>query len=55
MLPVIKKSMQVQVPEEVRESYIVEALQPELYLDVSQMRKKYYVSARLEFAMAGTV
>ena len=49
VLPVIKKSMQVQVPEQLRESYIVEALQPELYLDISQMRKKYYVSARLEF------
>ena len=49
VLPVIKKSMEVQVPEKLRESYIVEALHPQIYLDISQMRKKYYISARLEF------
>lgn len=49
VLPVIKKSMSVVVPEEIRESYVVEPLQPRIYLDIMHFRKSYWVSARLEF------
>ncbi len=49
VLPVINKSMGVTVPEQLRESYVVEPLQPRLYLDMNQNRKKYWVSAKLLF------
>lgn len=49
VLPVIKKSMQITVPEEMKDRYIVEAIQPQLYLDILQIRKKYVVMARVKF------
>lgn len=49
VLPVIKKSMSLQVPDEIRENYIVEPLQPKLYLDINRTKKKFGVSARIEF------
>ncbi len=49
VLPVIKKSMSLQVPEEIRENYVVEPLQPKLYLDINRTKKKLWVSARIEF------
>lgn len=49
VLPVLKKSMQVTVPTELKSSYIVEPLQPQLYLDVTQSKTKCYVQATIQF------
>ncbi len=51
VLPVIKKSMSLQVPDEIRENYIVEPLQPKLYLDInrSNSKKRFWVSAWISF------
>lgn len=49
VLPVIKKSMCVDVPQQLRESYIVEPLQPKIYLDINQTKRKYWISAKIEF------
>lgn len=50
VLPVIKKSISVSVPEKIRESYVVEPLEASLYLDILRSRTKCYVSARIQFA-----
>lgn len=49
VFPVIKKSMGVTVPPQLRENYVVEQLQPKVYLDITHKKKKYWVSARVEF------
>ncbi len=49
VLPVIKKSMSLQVPEEIHKNYIVEPLQPKIYLDINRTKKKFWVSAKIEF------
>lgn len=49
VLPVIKKSMGVTVPQQLRENYVVEQLRPKVYLDITHTKKRYWVSARLEF------
>lgn len=49
VLPVIKKSMTVNVPQEIRDNYIVEQLVPRLYLDITLSRNKYAVSAVIKF------
>lgn len=49
VLPVIKKSMHVEVPQKLRESYVVEPLVPKLYLDINHSRKKFWISAKIEF------
>ena len=49
VLPVIKKSMQVSIPQELRDSYVVEPLKPQIYLDVEQIQKKSWVSAGIRF------
>ncbi len=50
VLPVIKKSMKVAVPMELKNSYIVEPLTPKLYLDVAQSKTKCYIQATIQFA-----
>ncbi len=49
VLPVIKKTMRVAVPVELKNSYIVEPLNPQLYLDIMQSKTKYYVQAEIHF------
>ena len=49
VLPVIKKSMHVRVPVELKNSYIVEPLVPQLYLDIVSSKTKRYVSAVIRF------
>lgn len=49
VLPVIKKSMHVTVPAELKNNYIVEPLTPQLYLDVAQSKTKCYVRATIQF------
>ena len=49
VLPVIKKSMQLTVPLELNNNYIVEPLVPKLYLDIVRSKTKIYVSARIHF------
>ena len=49
VLPVIQKTMQLEIPDELRCSYVVEPLRPALYLDLRQITKHIWVSARLEF------
>lgn len=49
VLPVIKKTMTVSVPMELKNHYIVEALNPKLYLDVVILKKKHYIQAKVEF------
>lgn len=50
VLPVIKKTMSVSVPQEIRDRYVVETLIPKLYLDIKLLRKKSYVSAVIKFS-----
>ena len=49
VLPVVKKSMCIKLPESLKESYIVEPLKPRLYLDINHTKKKYWVGAKLQF------
>ena len=49
VLPVIKKSMDVAVPPELKNNYIVEPLFPQLFLDVAQSKTKCYVRAEIHF------
>lgn len=49
VLPVIKKSMIVNVPRELKEKYIVEPLNPQIYLDVAKSKTKRYVRATIHF------
>ncbi len=49
VLPVIKKSIHVSVPIELKESYIVEPLVPKLYLDIAYSKTKCYISASIQF------
>ncbi|HBI61110.1 MAG TPA: helicase, partial [Lachnospiraceae bacterium] len=50
VLPVIKKSIHVSVPMELKNSYIVEPLVPKLYLDIACSKTKCYISAVIQFA-----
>lgn len=49
VLPVMKKSLQVSVPREIKENYVVEPLVPKLYLDIAQSKTKCYVRGTIEF------
>lgn len=49
VLPAIKKTMHVVVPEELKESYIVEPLRPQLYLDIGHTKKSNYIEAAIKF------
>ncbi|MDO4167567.1 MAG: DEAD/DEAH box helicase [Eubacteriales bacterium] len=49
VLPVIKKSMQITVPEEIRNHYIVEPIEPKLYLDMVVQRHRPVITASLRF------
>lgn len=49
VLPIIKKSMNVIVPKKLEESYIVENINPRLYLDINHNTKKYAVNATVNF------
>lgn len=49
VLPVIKKTILVSVPEKIRESYVVEPLEAQLYLDIVKSKTKCYVSASVLF------
>lgn len=54
VLPVIKKTMDIQVPDKIRDHYIVEPVVPRLYLDVYRKRQKPTVQAKIVFVY-GTV
>ncbi len=49
VLPVIKKTMNVVIPKEIEDSYVVEPLDAKLYLDINYVRKKYVISAKIKF------
>lgn len=49
VLPVIKKSLHVEVPTELKNNYVVEPLIPQLYLDIIQSKTKRYISAVIKF------
>ncbi len=49
VLPVIKKSIHVSVPMELKDNYIVEPLAPKLYLDVVCLKTKCYIQASIQF------
>lgn len=49
VLPVLKKQMNVNVPDEIKNIYIVEPLIPKLYLDIYHNRKKISVTAVIKF------
>lgn len=50
VLPVIKKTMNIQVPEKIKDHYIVEQLQPKLYFDIDRSRQRLVLVARMIFA-----
>lgn len=50
VLPVIKKTMNIQVPEKIKDHYIVEQLQPILYFDIDRSRQRPVLVARMIFA-----
>ena len=50
ILPVIKKTMNIQVPEKIKDHYIVEQLQPKLYFDIDRSRQRPVLVARMIFA-----
>ena len=50
VLPVIKKTMNIQVPEKIKDHYIVEQLQPKLYFDIDRSRQRPVLGARMIFA-----
>ena len=49
VLPVVKKHMNINVPDEIKDMYIVEPLVPKLYLDIYHNRKKVSVTAVVKF------
>lgn len=49
VLPVIKKSMQITVPDVIRSRYIVEPIHPKLYLDMVMIRHRPAITALLCF------
>ncbi len=49
VLPVIKKSVQVTLPAELKNNYIVEQLVPQLYLDMERSKTKCNVRASIQF------
>ena len=49
VLPVIKKSMQIEVPDAIRNHYIVEAIVPKLYLDMMMHRNRPVITAMVKF------
>lgn len=49
VLPVINKSMSVTVPEEIRDHYVVEPVQPKLYLDMVMQRHRPVITATIHF------
>lgn len=49
VLPVIKKSMQIEVPDSIRNHYIVEAIVPKLYLDMMMHRNRPVITAVVKF------
>ena len=50
VLPVIKKTMNIQVPEKIKDHYIVEQLQPKLYFDIDRSRQRPVLVTRMIFA-----
>ena len=50
VLPVIKKTMNILVPEKIKDHYIVEQLQPKLYFDIDRSRQRPVLVARMIFA-----
>ena len=50
VLPVIKKTMNIEVPEKIKDHYIVEQLQPKLYFDIDRSRQRPVLVARMIFA-----
>lgn len=50
VLPVIKKTMNIQVPEKIKDHYIVEQLQPKLYFDIDRSRQRPVLVAHMIFA-----
>ncbi len=49
VLPVIKKSMNLSIPDRLRDSYVVEPIESLLYLDVQKTARKPWVAAQIRF------
>lgn len=49
VLPVIRKSMEVLLPPELKDHYIVEPMKPVLYLDIFRLKTRCQIRARLSF------
>lgn len=50
VLPVIKKTMDIEVPDSIKDHYVVEQIAPKLYLDVARNRQRPILVAKLIFS-----
>lgn len=49
VLPVIKKYIKADIPQEIKDNYIIEKLVPRLYLDIGRDRGRYIITATVKF------
>lgn len=49
VLPVLKKTMSISMPESIKNHYVVEPIEPQLYLDLQTKRNKPIVNATVTF------
>lgn len=49
VLPVVKKSIQIEVPDSIRDRYIVEPIEAKLYLDMMMVRNRPAITATVKF------
>lgn len=49
VLPVIKKYIKADIPQEIKDSYIIEKLVPRLYLDIDKYKRRYTITATVKF------
>lgn len=49
VLPVIKKYIKADVPQEIKDNYIIEKLVPRLYLDIGRNKGRYIITATVKF------
>ncbi|MCH5267448.1 MAG: SNF2 helicase associated domain-containing protein [Lachnospiraceae bacterium] len=50
VLPVVKKTMDIQVPEKIKDHYVVEPIVPKLYLDMTRNRQRPALLAKMIFS-----
>ena len=50
VLPVVKKNMNIHVPEKIKDHYIVEPVVPKLYLDIMRGRQRPALIAKMTFS-----